>query len=486
MKTKKYIGWARVSSREQEREGFSLEVQVDAFHTWVERNGGVVDPIFSVSETASKSQQRRVYREMISFAKKHAKEYSGILFYKIDRGTRNLKDMVELEDLEANHNLSFISITEPSENTPAGRLMRRQLATIASFTTERQSVDVKEGINRRVVEGWFPSNPPYGYGTERYDKRSYVETHKVNAAKVRRIFDLRANHGLTVPEIGDRMFEEGLFYSDSKPRFTESKLNAILHDQSYLGFIKFRGAWHKGKHEALIDQVTWDLVRLSFNEQKYRSHEMVYASRLIRCGHCGHIITGEEKFKQTKQGTKSYVYYRCSKYWTANHPRIRLTEAEFDQQVEAAMKPLENICSGTRSMIESVAAAILQVNLQDKECQVSDTKRLISGLESQRDGLINLNVTGRISDQAFDKKMAEFAEQEKNLRGRLAEHERISNRRKELIEGSSKVFGRVLNEWHSLERRTKQLVLSSLFGGFRLEDRTLVPENRTPLELFRE
>ena len=69
-----------------------------------------------------------------------------------------------------------------------------------------QSLDVREGIARRVAEGWFPSNPPYGYRTIRPDKRSFVEVHLQNHTKVRRIFDLRANQILTVPEIMERLF----------------------------------------------------------------------------------------------------------------------------------------------------------------------------------------------------------------------------------------------------------------------------------------
>ena len=270
---------------------------------------------------------------MIRFAKRNADKFDGILFYKIDRAARNFKDFVELEELESKYGLPFIAITQPVQNTPTGRMLRRTLATMAAFTTAQQSLDVQEGIARRVAEGWFPSNLPYGYRTIRPDKRSFVETHPENARKVKRIFDLRANHNLLVNDTVKRLANDDLFYTDSKPKISESKANAILHDRSYLGFISFRGAWHPGRHEPLVDQVTWDRVRVSLGEQNYRSHEFVYASRLIRCGYCGHFVTGEGKFKRTKTGPKSYIYYRCSRYRTTGHPRIRLTEREFDQQL---------------------------------------------------------------------------------------------------------------------------------------------------------
>ena len=57
--------------------------------------------------------------------------------------------------------------------------------------------------------------------------------------------------------------------------------------------------------------------------------------RIIVCGHCGHPVTGELKVKKTKSGERQYTYYRCTKYNTAGHPRVRVTEAELGAQMLA-------------------------------------------------------------------------------------------------------------------------------------------------------
>lgn len=485
MKGKKYIAWARVSSREQRDEGFSLDVQLDAFEDFARREKAVLLKTFKVAETGTRAEERNQFREMIAYAKKHAHELDGILFYKIDRAARNLKDFMLLEEIEAQYGLPFIAITQPVQNTPTGKMVRRTLATVAAFQTEQQSLDVRDGIGRRVAEGWFPSNPPFGYRTERIHKRSIVETHPQNGNKVRRIFDLRATNGLTVTEIMDRLFEEGLFYSESKPKFSESKVNSILHDKAYLGFIRFRGAWYPGQHEALVDQVTWDQIRVSFNEQNYRSHELVYASRLIRCGHCGHIVTGEEKFKETKKGIKAYVYYRCSRYRTAGHPRVRLTEQELDRQLQEMFDSLGDLSDDNRKLVQLVARCILETRFEDEKVQVSESKRLLSLLETQRDKLLNHNLSGMISDERFDQKQAEFDEQERRLRLQMTRQERIGQLVESVCGQAGQVFDVLSNDWLAMERRAKQLALTALFGGFRLENRTLIPDNRTWLELFR-
>src|SRR3982751_14131 len=99
------------------------------------RAGGIVQ-FFRIAETASKSEERKSFKQLIVYAKKHAIELDGLLFYKVDRAARNLYDYVELERLESEYGVPFISVSQPTENNPAGRMMRRTLANMARFFTE--------------------------------------------------------------------------------------------------------------------------------------------------------------------------------------------------------------------------------------------------------------------------------------------------------------------------------------------------------------
>ena len=140
--SKQFVALARVSSREQEREGFSLEVQEDALCRYATSNGGAIVKFFRIAETATKPQERRTFKELLEYAQKNAAQLDGVLFFKVDRAARNLFDYVELERLEFELGLKVLYITQPTENTPAGRMMRRTLANMASFYTEQQSLDV--------------------------------------------------------------------------------------------------------------------------------------------------------------------------------------------------------------------------------------------------------------------------------------------------------------------------------------------------------
>ncbi|MCX7421723.1 MAG: iron-sulfur cluster assembly accessory protein [Planctomycetia bacterium] len=73
-----------------QREGFSLEVQEDALRQYVTKVGGEIIKLFRIAETASKTDERKAFRELMVFAKKHSPELDGLLFYKVDRAARNL------------------------------------------------------------------------------------------------------------------------------------------------------------------------------------------------------------------------------------------------------------------------------------------------------------------------------------------------------------------------------------------------------------
>ena len=481
---KKYIALARVSSREQEREGFSLDVQEAALRRYAERHGGEIVRMFRIAETASKREERKIFKEFIQYAKKHACELDGILFYKVDRAARNLFDYVELERLESEDGLPFISVSQPTDNTPAGRMMRRSLANIAAFITEQQALDVREGIKRRVECGLPPNRAAYGYRNIRREGRSIVEVHPENGPKVQRIFYLYAFHGLPIDALADRLAEEGVTYTESRPRFSPSKLYALLTDRSYIGEVKHHGEWHPGQHKPLIDRETWDRVQVLLGQKVYRSHDMVYAGGVISCGHCEHAISGETKEKPTKQGVKHYVYYRCARYQCGDHPRIRLTENDLDEQILTLFRRMHPNNPAVRAWLETVLLKRIEATQQANIQKISELKRLCSLTQGQRNELLNVRLAGSITDEEFAEKQAELREREKKYQDQIEGFDRHQQRNLALAKNGPQVFQIIQEKWPVTPRSTKRRILEIIFASLVLVGDRLVPSNWTPFELL--
>jgi DNA invertase Pin-like site-specific DNA recombinase len=417
MDTNHFLALARVSSREQEREGFSLDIQEDALKREAERRHGKIIKLWRIAETASKKDERTTFKELVAFATKHADELDGILFYKIDRAARNLFDYVELERLESEYHVPFFSVTQPTENTPAGRMQRRMLASMASYYTEQQSLDVREGVKRRVECGLFPQKAAYGYRNIRVDKRGLVEVHPVNSPKVRKVFAHFAAERLTLEELRQRLHDDGVFYSDSRPFFPTTTLYAILRSRAYLGEIRYHQRWLPGTHEPLVDQATWDRVQRSLCGKVYQTHDLTFAGALIRCKHCGHVVTGERTVK--KSTGKPYFYYRCSVYNAPGHPRVRVSEKFLNQSFLSIFDRLKIEDGEQRAWFLRQVRRQTAQRVESGSKRATENTRQLSLTIQRRKELLDMRLSGEVGADVFAVKDAELRKREDQLREAL-------------------------------------------------------------------
>src|SRR5437773_2169390 len=98
------VMYARVSSKEQEKEGFSIPAQLKVLRGYAEEHGFIVLQEYVDVETAKRAG-RTGFTAMVDFFKKQAKTKASadarriLLVEKTDRLYRNLKDWVTLDDL---------------------------------------------------------------------------------------------------------------------------------------------------------------------------------------------------------------------------------------------------------------------------------------------------------------------------------------------------------------------------------------------------
>jgi len=482
----KYVALVRVSSREQEREGFSLDVQQDGIKSYAERQGGTIAKLFRIAETATKPQERKVFRELLAYIRQHAHELNGLLLYKLDRGARNLFDYVELERLESELNIPLICVTQPTENTPAGRMSRRMLASIASFYTEQQSIDVREGHARRVKNGLFVGLAPYGYRNVRVDGRGLIEIDEAAADNVRRIFELYAYHRRTLDTLGEALVAEGRVWTANQPQFTRSKLHSMLRDRAYIGDVFYQGEWHQGSHPPIVDRATFQRVQVLLGEKNYHAQESTYGSGMMICGHCGRPIVVEVKTKHTKSGPREYRYYRCAQYNTKGHPRVRVSEADLDGQVLALFDKMKMQDELTRDLIAHALRERVKGHQQAERKRLRELLKQQELIQDQRDELVNLRLLGEIEQSTFSRKQTEFRDQEAEIVLRLEGMGRQQSDHADLAVKSFELSQRLSDQWLTSDVHEKRLILDLLCLNCRLDDVSLVPTMRKPFDLLVE
>jgi site-specific DNA recombinase len=92
------VVYARVSSKEQEKEGFSIPAQLKLLREYAAANGFAVGQEYVDVETA-KQAGRTGFGEMVAYVKAHP-SVRVMLVEKTDRLYRNLKDWVTVDELE--------------------------------------------------------------------------------------------------------------------------------------------------------------------------------------------------------------------------------------------------------------------------------------------------------------------------------------------------------------------------------------------------
>jgi len=156
--------YLRVSTEDQAKEGYSLEVQREYLEAFAQREGYEVFKVYCDDGISAYSTRRPALQQLLADAK--AKRFELVLVHKIDRFSRNLKDLLMLVDELSSYGVGFKSATEPFDTTTsAGKLMFQQLGSFAEFERNRIAERVFPGMVKGVQQGnWQGARfAPYGY-----------------------------------------------------------------------------------------------------------------------------------------------------------------------------------------------------------------------------------------------------------------------------------------------------------------------------------
>jgi DNA invertase Pin-like site-specific DNA recombinase len=178
----------RVSSREQEIDGYSLPAQEKFLKEYTEREGLSVKKVFSISESASGKKQRQLFNEMIAYVKKNSIKI--IVCEKVDRFTRNFKDMVAIDawlEEDAERQIRFVknSLILHKNSRSQEKLNWGMQVLISKNYIDNLSEEVKKGQKEKIEQGWLSSRPPVGYVTtgEKGHKTHIIDPKKAPLVK---------------------------------------------------------------------------------------------------------------------------------------------------------------------------------------------------------------------------------------------------------------------------------------------------------------
>lgn len=114
--------YARVSSEKQDID-LSISAQLKALKEYAARNGYQVVKEFVDEAESKRSIDRPGFKQMVATARQKARPFKVVLVWKLSRFARNREDSIIYKSLLRKQGVQVISINEPVEDTPCGRLL---------------------------------------------------------------------------------------------------------------------------------------------------------------------------------------------------------------------------------------------------------------------------------------------------------------------------------------------------------------------------
>ncbi len=271
---------------------------------------------------SGRTADRPAFREMIALARMKHPPFGAVLVWKLNRFARNREDSIIFKSLLRKQDIQVISINEPLEDTPAGRLLEGIIEVIDEFYSSNMAQDVTRGMRENAMRGYFSGgSPPSGYAVTKVKDgikmRSTLVPEPSLSLVVKRIFD-EYSSGKGLKEIAKSLNRDGIPTRCGK-RWGSTVVHQVLTNEAYKGTL----VWGKRRRRnmepvrvekawpAIVGDSVFDSVQAQLKARGPKlTHPRRIASEyllsgLLKCGVCGNAMSGHS----TKSG--KFFYYRC-------------------------------------------------------------------------------------------------------------------------------------------------------------------------------
>ncbi len=202
------VVYARVSSKEQEKEGFSIPAQLKLLRDYALAEGIHVVEEYVDVETA-KQAGRSSFGEMVDYLRQHP-EARIILVEKTDRLYRNLKDWVTLDELDLEIHFVKEGVVLSADSRSSEKFMHGIKVLMAKNYIDNLSEETRKGMTEKAEQGIWPSYAPFGYRNVLGENgKKTIEPDPELAPVVRQMFEWYATGQYSVRDITRMAREHG-------------------------------------------------------------------------------------------------------------------------------------------------------------------------------------------------------------------------------------------------------------------------------------
>jgi site-specific DNA recombinase len=401
-------------------------------------------------------------------------KFDTVIVYKVDRLTRSLRDFTKIIEVLDTAGASFVSVTQQfNTSSSMGRLTLNVLLSFAQFEREIISERTRDKMSAAAKKGkWQGGYPVLGYDIDFENKVLVVNEKEVPIIEsIFKTYLETKSSAKTAHALNDKGYtakewttKEGIKRGGAK--FNESNIRKYLKNPIYLGIIRYKDESYKGRHPALIDERTFELVqslmaknRVQNKSQNRDKHEFILRG-LLRCSCCGSFMTPSFSYSKGRK----YYYYRCTKVTHLDRTacKIRIAPA---RETEKLIIDRLRVLSENRVLIDKI---IQKAKIQTSEALPLLRKELngktgeLRRIEGESSNLLNaLSSAGQDlkKNKLILRRLDELEDKEHAIEARIQEiklsieklHEQAINA--DVIQRNFGIFSRVFGELTIIEKR---------------------------------
>ncbi len=403
-KTGRAVMYIRVSSEEQV-ENYSLSTQEDiCAKEAVRRKLTIVETFREEGRSAKTIQGRPALIKMLEYCRKNKKQLDAVIVYRLDRISRQTADYLVIRKKLAECDITLMSASEPTGNSPTEKFVETMLAGFAQMDNDVRGERARNGLRARFLSGLPMSYTPIGYLNE----NGYVAKDPETFEALKKAWELMATGTKSLREMAKHLDGQGLkvrYRSGKEFKIKGQTIQRMFRNKFYIGKIvsKKYGQEVQGQHAPMITEELFYQVQAILDgrnvniskpfAKKNRDNPEFPLRRIVKCCGCGFSMTaGWSKGKKQR-----FAYYLCQK-WCSKAKSVPVEDVETETRqllryVSLSSKSLELVTTFLRKTYYHRVST-----LQKRREQADDE---LKKLYETRQSLIEKNLAGIYSDEIF-------------------------------------------------------------------------------------
>lgn len=298
-----YLRSCQVSTLEQKEHGYSIEEQERKLKSFCEINDWTVSDVFVDAGFSGAKRDRPELQRMMN----DIKRFDLILVYKLDRLTRNVRDLLDFLEIFEQNNVAFRSATEVYDTSTAmGRLFVTLVGAMAEWERETIRERVLMGKRAAIKKGMILTPPPFYYDRidNKYIPNKYKEVVLWAYEEVKK--------GASSKSIARKLNNSDIPPPNGK-QWEDRTIIRALRSPIARGHYFWGDVFIEDSHEPIITDEMYQEIKDRLNERvntKVVSHISVFRGKFI-CPKCNNRLTMNTSTRKTKKGYVTHKSYYC-------------------------------------------------------------------------------------------------------------------------------------------------------------------------------